>query len=258
VSDASSEVTGSRELGSELAGVLTQMGGVLLSLETVDTAVRLVTRLAAEAIPGSVGAGVTLVDARGKQTTAATDDLVERADALQYELDAGPCLTAWRDQVVVRIDEVGNDPRWPQWSQAVGSLGVASVLSAPLLAGPDALGAVKVYARRPHAFNTHAEWLLRLFAEQAAILLANTQTLSEARQLTVHLTDALRTRDVIGQAKGILMGRGAADDAAAFAMLAQASQRSNTKLHEVARRLVASAIRDESVADERVERDVSP
>jgi len=240
VTEPASTVGSSMREASDLGVLLAEMGGVLLSAETLETAVTLVTRLATAAIPGSVGAGVTLVDSRGRRTTGASDALVEEADALQYGLDAGPCLTAWRDQVPVRVDNMEKETRWPQWTAAVTELGVASVLSVPLLAGPDCLGAIKVYAREPAAYDAHAEALLTLFAQQAAILLANTQTVANARKLTGQLTEALVNRDLIGQAKGILMAQGAADDHAAFNMLVAAGQRSNINLHEVARRVVAT------------------
>ena len=89
----------------ELTAVLAQMGAVVLSAETIDTTIKLVTTLASESIPATTGAGVTLVDARGKRSMAASNPLVERADALQYQFDSGPCLTAWRDQVTVRVDD---------------------------------------------------------------------------------------------------------------------------------------------------------
>jgi GAF domain-containing protein len=232
---------GSSEVpAANLEVVLAQMGAVLLSAETVETAVGLVTQLAAAAIPGSAGAGVTLVDRRGSRTTGASDSLVEEADAIQYQLDAGPCLTAWRDRVLVRIDDVEQETRWPQWAAAVAELGVASVLSVPLQTGADCLGAIKVYAREPAAYDAHAETLLSMFAQQAAILLANTQTVANARQLTSQLTEALANRDVIGQATGILLAQGAANDQAALRLLITASRRSNLKVHEVARRVVAS------------------
>jgi AmiR/NasT family two-component response regulator len=81
-----------------------------------------------------------------------------------------------------------------------------------------------------------------LFARQAAILLSNTEALADARRLSAQLIEVLNNRDIIGQAKGVLIARGAVDDQAAFAMLATASQRSNTKLTEVARRVITSAI----------------
>jgi GAF domain-containing protein len=225
---------------SPLAVLLAQMGAVLLSTETVGTTLDLVTALATRAIPEAAGSGVTLVDDRGKRSMAASDPLVERADTLQYRLDAGPCLTASRQQVAVRVVDVLQDSRWPEWCAAVVEVGVRSLLSVPLVAGGTCLGAIKVYSAVPGAFDDRAEHLLELFAQQAAILLGNTQTLADARRTNLQLTDALENRDVIGQAKGILLAQGAADEAAAFAMLIAASQHTNTKLHTVARQLVAS------------------
>src|SRR5215213_2879162 len=160
-------------LADELSAIFARMSGLLLSEETVTTAVRLVTSLATDTIPGTVGAGVTLIDEAGrKATTGASDPLVERADSLQYQLGQGPCLTAWAGRTVVRIDDIPADPRWPEWSAAVEPLGLWAALSAPLVAGDVALGAIKVYADRPHAYDALAERLLWMFAAQAAILLA--------------------------------------------------------------------------------------
>jgi GAF domain-containing protein len=100
----------------------------------------------------------------------------------------------------------------------------------------------QVYSGQPAAYSARAERLLELFARQAAILLSNTQALADARRLSAQLIEALNNRDIIAQAQGVLIAQGAANDQAAFAMLATASQRSNTKLTEVARRVIASAI----------------
>ena len=234
------------QLSADLTAVLANLGGVLLSTETVDTAVKLVTRLAVETVPGTFGAGVTLVDERGKRTIAASDVGVEEADALQYQLNSGPCLTAWREQVAVRIDDVEADARWPEWAVAVAALKLRSVLSLPLVAGGEAIGAVKVYSQRPNAYGAAAERSLGLFAQQAAILLADTRMMSSVRQLNADLTRALDNRDVIGQAKGILMAQGAANEQGAFAMLVAASSHSNVKLHEVAKQVVASVTSDKT------------
>ena len=224
----------------ELAALLARMGAVLLSSETIDTTVELVTSLAVATLPGTTGAGVSLVDAWGKRSVAASHAMVERADRLQYELDDGPCLTAARDRVTVRIDDVTTEQRWRRWTAVAGEVGVRSMLSVPLVAAGTGIGAIKVYSNEPSAYDARAEQVLELFARQAAILLANAQTLADARQLNVQLTDALKSRDIIGQAKGILLAQGAVDDEAAFAMLVSASQRANTKLHAVAQQLVES------------------
>src|SRR4051812_50047683 len=90
-------------LADELAAVFARMSGLLMSEETTSTAVNLVTALAREAIPGAVGAGVTLVDDRGGKTTSgASDPVVEKADSMQYEVDEGPGLTAGGQRALVR------------------------------------------------------------------------------------------------------------------------------------------------------------
>src|SRR3978361_356824 len=105
-------------LSAELSSALTQMAGLVLSRETVDTAVALVTTLAEATIAGTTGAGVTIADEHGKRSKAASNQLVEQADALQYELDEGPCLTAWRTRQLVRIDDTAPDsPRPPGKTQ---------------------------------------------------------------------------------------------------------------------------------------------
>ena len=223
---------------TELAVLLAQMGAVVLSTETVRTTIELVSALAAEAIPGTAGAGVTLVDDRGKRSMAASSSLVEQADALQYQVDAGPCLTSIHDEVSVRVDDLSTETRWPDWTRQVAEVGVRSMLSVPLIAAGDCIGAIKVYSTEPATFDDRAKHLLELFALQAAILLGNTQTLADAHRTNLQLSEALETRDIIGQAKGIILAQGAADDAAAFAILVAASQNANTKLSALARNLV--------------------
>jgi AmiR/NasT family two-component response regulator len=83
-----------------------------------------------------------------------------------------------------------------------------------------------VYSLEVAAYDERAEYLLTLSAQQAAILLASMRSLQDAQQLSTHLKAALTSRDVIGQAKGILIAQGAAGEEAAFAMLISACQRS--------------------------------
>ena len=200
---ASSPATTASLDAAALASLLAPMGAVLLSTETIATT-------------------------------------AERVAALQYEGDAGPCLTSCRDQVSVRIDDVSRDDRWPEWNREVAQLGVRAMLSVPLVTAGTSMGAIKVYSTWPAAFDAHAEHLLGLFARQAAILLVNVQTLADARRTNVQLTEALHARDLIGQAKGILLARDAANDEAAFALLISGSQRAGVKLQEFARQLVES------------------
>jgi GAF domain-containing protein len=226
-------------LADELAAVFVRMSGLLLTEDTVQTALSIVVSLAQETVAGSLGVGVTLLDGQGRRTTAAASGpLPERADSLQYELDEGPCLRSWTDRVVVRVDDLLEDDRWPRWAQAVRPLGVRASLSAPLVVGGTALGAIKVYAATPGAFGEHDEYLLTMFATQAAILLAHVSSHVDAHRLSESLTDALRGREVIATAKGILMARDGTDEDTAFATLIALSRQQSRKLRDVATTLV--------------------
>ncbi len=235
---------GRRSVADELSLVFARMSGLLLPRESVASAVELVTSLAGDTIPMSLGCGVSLLDARGRRTTAvASDPRVLQGDALQYELNQGPCLTAWATGTVVRVDDAATETRWPGWSRASWQLGMRSALSAPLVAGNDRLGAIKVYGEQANAFDARAEDLLVRFSAQAAVLLANMQALERAQQLSEDLKEALRTRDDIATAKGILMARDGLDAAEAFQMLVSVSQRQHVKLRDVAQGVVDAKVR---------------
>jgi GAF domain-containing protein len=222
----------------DLTGALNQLAGLVLSRETVETALELVTSVATTATADTMGAGVTVVDEQGKRSRAASNPWVERADALQYELDEGPCLTAWRSGELVRIDDTTTDGRFPRWNEWAARLGVRSVLSAPLVAAGESIGAMKVYGERPSTYGERDERVMEQLARQAAILLANAQSLREARRHTRQLTEALASRDAIAHATGILLARGTASPRDAFGALAATARRADRTVEEVARALV--------------------
>jgi GAF domain-containing protein len=228
----------------ELATVFARMSGLLLSQETMSNALRLVTSLARETLPNALGAGVTLLDGSGKRITAqATDPLVERIDALQYELNEGPCLTAWSVGTIVRIDDLAVEQRWPNWVERARPLGMAATLSAPLIADAEAIGALKVYAGQPGVFAERDEKVLAMFADQAAIVVANMHAYESARRLSENLQATLETRDTIALAKGILMGRDGADEGTALTTLAGLAAQRQSTLYEAASATVRTAVR---------------
>ncbi|WP_158550692.1 GAF and ANTAR domain-containing protein [Geodermatophilus sp. TF02-6] len=240
---ASSDRPRDLPLADELSAVFARMAGLLLSEETVATALGLVSSLALDTVPGAVGAGVSIVDERGRRSSGSTDARTERADALQYELDEGPCLAAAAGRELVRIDDLATDRRWPRWAAAVTPLGLRAAMSAPLMAGDSSLGALKVYAERPGTFEEPAERRLVLCSAQAAILVANVQTRDRARRLSEGLRQAVATRDVVSTAKGVLMARhGVPEDVAFTMLLARSGEKAGT-LPEVARAVVDSAVR---------------
>ena len=222
----------------DLTQVMSRLAGLLFSEETLQSALDLTSHLSRDTLPHTIGAGVPLVRQGRKFTAAHTDAVVERADALQYELDEGPCLAAWQDNVVVRVDDLSTDGRWPRWAPAAVAMGLKSSLSAPLRVRKEAIGAIKVYSDEAAAYDDADEPVLQMLSDQAAIVLANVQGYVEAQEVSEQLKEALLSRDTIGQAKGILMEREKIDDEAAFAMLRQASQARNIKLRDIAQAIV--------------------
>ncbi|GAB1510893.1 GAF and ANTAR domain-containing protein [Actinophytocola sp. KF-1] len=231
-------------LADELAAVFARVSGLLLSTETVASALGLLTTLVAETVGEAVGAGVTLLDEHGERTTtAATDPVVTRLDGLQYELDDGPCLTAWARRAAVRVDDLTRDDRWPRWAAAAAATGMRAVLSAPLVAGDTALGALKVYARRPGTYGERDEHLLTMFAAHAAVLLAHIRTHEDAGRVSTRLAAALRARDLVNIAKGVLMVREGVDEQAAFLLLAKTAADEGKPLRAVADTVAGSTSR---------------
>ena len=228
----------------ELAAVFARMSGLLLSSETVATALELITTLARETVRESAGSGVTLLDQHGDRVTAAaTDPLVERLDGLQYELDEGPCLAAWERRTAVRVEDLTRDDRWPRWASAAAATGMRAVLSVPLVAGDDALGALKVYSHRPDTYDDHDEHLLTMFAAHSAVLLNHVRSYEDARQVSASLSASLRTRDLVNMAKGVLMARDGVDERTAFLLLSTTAEQEGRPLRLVAESLTGATAR---------------
>jgi GAF domain-containing protein len=230
-------------LTDELAGVFARMSGLLLTEETVETALGLLSSLAQETVHGSCGAGVSVMEGGRRTSSGSTDARVQQADAMQYELDEGPCLTAAASRELVRMDDLSTDRRWPRWVAAALPLGLRAAMSAPLVAGDESLGAIKVYAEVAGTFDLHAEQLLTLFSAQAAVLVANVQSYERAQRLSEGMREAIRGRDAVNLAKGVLMARSNLDEETALALLLRRAEKEETSVAEAARALVDSAVR---------------
>ena len=215
--------------------------GLLLSDQAVAAVLQLLTSTAAQTVTASCGAGVTLTGPDGEPLTAAgTDPLVEAADALQYELAEGPCLTAWQTRRAIVVHDVAADRRWPAWGAAVAAVGIGSALSSPLVAGDVVVGAMKLYGRQPGAFTEHDVATLAMFAAQCAVLVTSAQTFRRAGELTAEVQALLAQRDVLARATGLIMGRDGLPERTAFAHLTSRAQRDAMSVHDVAAQVLAS------------------
>jgi GAF domain-containing protein len=223
---------------------IAELSRVLVNEEALDDTLHRVADLACRNIGGADLAGVTLLR-DGKPTTAVfTDPASPEMDSAQYDTGVGPCLDAWRHQQVFRIDSTADDGQWPAFSQAAADHGIQSTISLPLAVRGNGIGALNLYSKQAAAFSDEDEQVGSLFADQASVALTNAQLYDSAYRLTQQLQEALTSRAVIDQAKGILMGQSGMGVDEAFAVLRTTSQLENRKLRDIAQELVDRARRD--------------
>jgi transcriptional regulator with GAF, ATPase, and Fis domain len=213
---------------------------VISNMSMGDTLLR-VSEATLEALPAADMAGISMLGENGKPTTGVfTDQETPEIDAAQYESGAGPCLDSWRTGTTVRLDDMELAAEtYPDFARTALGYGVHSSLSLPLVVGDDAVGALNLYSRAPNGFSEDDEATGTVLASAAAIVLVNASAYWQAAHLSEQLAQAMQSRAVIEQAKGILMARAphlSADHA--FDLLRKASQRENVKLRDIAQRIV--------------------
>ncbi|WP_433787593.1 GAF and ANTAR domain-containing protein [Actinomycetospora sp. CA-101289] len=196
---------------------------------------------AVETVPGATAGGISVAEDGVVGSHNPTSRDISELDRLQGELHEGPCITALEepadDGVVMAEDLAGPDAeRWPRFAPAAVDSGYRSMLSIQLASGGRMRAALNLYAPEPHVFDRDARVTAGLFGVQAAVLLHGSEQAE-------HLGKAVDSRDVIGQAKGILMERFGVDESEAFRLLVESSQSTNLKLVDVARWLANEANR---------------
>lgn len=212
------------------------LGDLALDMQAqVDTESTLQSMVkgAIDIVPGARWAGISLIDGRTIESRVPTDALVAELDKLQEKLDEGPCLSALREHRTVEIADTRTDDRWPGFNAAAADLGVRSLLAFQLYVVQQNLGALNLYGGQPEVFSDDSRDIGAIVAQHASVALIGAEAETQ-------FESALASRDVIGQAKGIVMERFTIDGGAAFQLLVRLSQDTNVKLIDVARSVVAS------------------
>lgn len=216
----------------DLAVRMAELARTLAAPSALEQILDDVTGAAVELIPGADVAGVLLVKKGGDfESLADTDSVVAKLDKLQHDFGEGPCAEAALQQTIVRSDDLRSDLRWPRYAPAAVELGVLSGLSFKLYTADRTAGALDLFGFKADVWDTDAE-------TTGAVLAAHAATAILAQRRGEQLQSALSTRDRIGQAKGIIMQSYGVDDVRAFEMLRRISQESQTKLADIAQRVI--------------------
>jgi hypothetical protein len=214
-----------------------QMGALVNDLQRrevgIDAGLTELVESAVAYIPGSRYAGITVAHrSLGISTAAATHRYPVLLDELQQRHQDGPCVSAAWEHHTVHIDDLAAERRWPDFSvDAAKKTPIRSILSFELFVDSDALAALNFYAERPGAFGEESIDLGVIFSAHVALAWGMLRRDEQFRS-------GLASRDRIGQAKGIVMERFDVDAVQAFELLKRLSQQSNTKLVDIAQRVI--------------------
>ncbi len=222
---------------SELTDGIVQIAVTLFMAGDLQATLQRVVDLATEAIEGCDLAGIFVFDGEAITTPAHTDPLVIEVDALQHRLGEGPCLDAITEESIFCADELADDARWPRFGPRAATSGIHSVMA--LCLSTDGIrGALNLYARQPQPFGADDQAKGTILAALGGHALTRAGAHDDQDRRARELQAGLITRQLIGQAEGIVMERERITADQAFHVLRQASQQLNIKLRDVAQALI--------------------
>jgi GAF domain-containing protein len=226
------------EVRESFEDLLGELASVLLSNETLEAPLDRVADIAVRAIPACDAAGVTLIEHGQPTTAAASGPLVHRVDQHQYTTNEGPCLEGIRTGELQRSASLESETRWPRFRGPTLNDGVVSCMSLPLvISNHGTRGALNLYSQSL-PFEDADEKIGRRFAAPASVAVANARAYAKAQALIEQLQEAVQSRDVIGQAKGIIAARERCGPNEAFERLRSISQQRNIKVRDLAAAIV--------------------
>jgi GAF domain-containing protein len=201
-----------------------------------DTVLDELVEHAAIEIPGAQYAGITVTrNAKHIDTPAATHKWPILLDEIQQRHREGPCLTAAWEEKTVLVADLEVDDRFPMYRREVlEQTPIRTIMAFQLFIADETMGALNVYAEQPNVFDKSTRDIGRVFAAHSSVAWNSARRDEQFKR-------ALASRDVIGQAKGMIMERYGVDAVQAFEVLRKLSQDSNVPLVQVAADLVAKA-----------------
>lgn len=222
-------------MGAQLAETFAEISGVLLAEPDVQRTLDKMCALLVDTVEGCNHAVVTVVRNQHLASPAASDDVGLAVDAIQFEVDDGPCVEAIREHQTVVTDDLLTETRWPKFSRrAVEDTGIRSMMAFRLFVAGDTLGSLNLYSKQPGAFSEESLAVGTIFAAHASVALRAART----KEDLARLREVVETRELIGQARGILMGRRGISSDAAMELLWRGAERLRIELREHARRVI--------------------
>ncbi len=215
------------ELAQEFGGI----AEILIAEAGPQATLQRIVLLAVETIDGCEHAGISVIEGKQVTSPASSDEVPAVVDMIQSQTGEGPCVDAIKEHQVFQTGRLSQEKRWPSFTpRAVAESGIESILSLRLFA-EGTMGALNLYSTQPDAFDDRDVAIATVFAAHAAVAWSTSQMIE-------NLKSGMVTRQLIGQAVGLLMVRQDMTEAEALDALRRASQRLNVKLRQVAESIV--------------------
>ncbi len=231
----------SRDSTHGLTALLKMVTAVPSNEEVINGALQLVVALARATVGGADGVSVSLRRRGYLSTVAASDQTITDMDADQYATGEGPCVDASNEGRWFHAESLATETRWPTFTPQARALGINAILSSPLMSRNTPVGALNIYSRSVAAFDPEDQRLASVFAAQASIILTNAGVDVTNEQMTIRFQEALRTRELIAHAEGMIMERNGVSEDGAYAALRRLSLDGSKPLRGQAEDIVTSA-----------------
>jgi GAF domain-containing protein len=222
-----------------------ELAKITLADHSLDHVMEKVAALAKSTLGLNGEVSVTLVERGKPSTVASTGSLATDCDERQYDRGYGPCLDSIDGGEPLLVPDMDTEQRWPDWAKAASGAGAGSSLSIPVPIQREVAAALNIYSIDRDAFDQGDVELATTFAAYAGVALANMHLYAAQGQVAEQLQQAMASRAVIEQAKGILIGARRCSPQEAFDILVRISQDSNRKLRDVAAALVNQAMTED-------------
>lgn len=191
------------------------------------------------AVLGLCGSGVTMAEDGRLRFVAAVSQASGELERIQEQRQSGPCRDAYDSGDVVRVHDVRlESSRWPEFAAAASRLGVAGVAGIPMRLADQVIGALNLYAPEPRAWSEEDLAAAAVLADVATSYVINASKMRQQEQLSEQLQEALESRVVIEQAKGITAQRRGATVEQAYELMRAHARSHNASMREVAEAIV--------------------
>ncbi len=224
-----------QELPQPSVEKLARVAKLLRTQRSLPGKLEAVVAIAKRITPRCDAAGISLLVEGEPTTTAVTDRLTVEVDLVQYETGEGPCLAAMDESNVIRIDVVGRDERFSRFAPGAVAMEISSVLSIPLVAHGNGVGALNLYSRAPNAFDDHSAKTLEPIADYAGEVISTSPLYAYSLEMVDGLVETLESRALIAQAAGVIMANEQLTSEAALDRLRDLALQSGHSMRAIAR-----------------------